>query len=78
MGDPQDGLDIDQNETPDLIDLHVPSSMVPQGCGLGTRVAVEGTGAITAREWIDPKLPGSRPKIINNTRMQARAIKLAK
>lgn len=78
LADPQTGLDIDNQETPGCLDLHVPLDLLPQGVGLGTRVAVEGTGANTERSWTKAGEPNARPKIINNLRMQARSIKLAK
>lgn len=76
--DPVAGLDLREKEEPDLIDLQYESSMMPAGTGLGTRLQIEGTGAITAVEWIDHKQVPPKSKIINNTRMQARSIKLAK
>ena len=78
LSDPQEGIDIDTGETPDVLDVHIPMAMMPQGCGLGTRVAIEGTGAITVRSWTPTNQPGAKPKLIQNTRMQARSIKLAK
>lgn len=76
--DSVDGIDLRDTEVPDIIDLQFPSSLIPAGCGLNTRLQVEGTGAITVTKWVDHKVSPPREKLINNTRMQARTMKLAK
>lgn len=78
LADPQTGIDIHKDETPGVLDVHAPLDLLPQGVGLGTRIAIEGTGANTERSWTKAGDPTARPKIITNLRMQARSIKLAK
>lgn len=72
------GVDLQDDEKADAIDVACTVDLLPPGCGLGTRVQIEGSGAIAGREWIDRSKPGTRPKTIHNTRLQARSIKLAK
>jgi hypothetical protein len=76
--DPVPGVDLMDDEKPDVVDVACAVDLLPPGCGLGTRVQIEGSGAIAAREWLDRNKPGSKPKTIHNTRLQARSIKLAK
>lgn len=78
IADPVTGVDIQQDEEPDTLDLACSKDLLPAGASIDTRIHVEGSGAIAARQWRNPSQPNARLKIIHNTRLQARSIKLAK
>ena len=78
IGDPQQGVDLANDESPSALDIACPKDLFPAGATFATRVQIEGSGAIGGREWQDPSKPQARSKTIFNTRLQARSIKLAK
>jgi hypothetical protein len=78
IADPVVGVDLLNDEEPDTIDIAAVKDLLPPGISIDTRISIEGSGCIAARAWTDPNKPGAKSKIIHNTRLQARTIKIAK
>jgi hypothetical protein len=76
VADHQPGVDLQPNEAPDALNIACPADGLPQGATIGTRVAIEGTGAHAAHDWVNPRTQKAQP--ITNLRLQARSVKLAK
>lgn len=78
VSDAISGVDLHKDEQVASLDVACAVDLLPPGSSIGTRVGIEGTGAISGREWRPPAAPNSRAKTIFNTRLQVRTMKLAK
>jgi hypothetical protein len=70
------GVDLQADEKPDSLSIAVASGELPAGVTFGTRITVEGGGCDAVKPWKNPTT--GKLKDINNLRLQARSVKLAK
>jgi hypothetical protein len=67
------GVDLQREESPDVLSVAIPTDKLPQGIGPGTRVSIEGVGANAGKKWTNRD---GEEKTIHNLRLQASAIKV--
>jgi hypothetical protein len=68
------GVELQREESPDVLSVAIPSDKLPPGISPGTRIQVEGVGCHAGKKWTNRA--NGEEKTIHNLRLQASTIKV--